>query len=158
MKKIQGRIASGLLMAGILSSALLPAMAKTTATKMSGSKMSGTKMSSSKMSPSKMSSKGMMTQMTGTVTSMTAHSLTVKPAMKSNGMSKTVMIPASAKIMMGAVPTKLLYLKAGEKVTITMNKGMVTGVRVVAANKTTKGTMMKSNTKMSGTKMSTKKR
>jgi len=152
MKKIQGRIASGLLMAGILSSALLPAMAKTTATKMSGSKMSGTKMSSSKMS-----SKGMMTQMTGTVTSMTAHSLTIKPAMKSNGMSKTVMVPSSAKIMMGAAPAKLSNLKAGEKVTIMMNKGMVSGVRVMAANKTTKGAKMKSSTKMSGTKMSTKK-
>lgn len=95
--------------------------------------------------------------MTGTILSMTAHSLTVKPMMKSMGMRKTVMIPSSAKIMMGAVPTKLSNLKAGEKVTISMNKGVVTNVRVVAANKTVSGKIMKTSSKMSSSKMSTVK-
>ena len=154
--KSHNRIGKGLLLASLLSSAILPATAKTTtaAPKMSSysTKMSSTKKSSSKMSSSKMP----MTQMTGTILSMTSHSLTVKPMMKSMGMRKTVMIPASAKIMMGAVPTKMSNLKAGEKVTIMMNKGMVTSVRVVAANKTTKGTVMKSSTKMSSSKMAPK--
>ena len=76
------------------------------------------------------------TQMTGIVTGMTRSSLTVKPAMKSMGTSKTVMIPSSAKVMMGAVPTSLSKLKAGEKVVVSMNaKGAVTRVQVVAQKK-----------------------
>ncbi len=134
------KIASGLVALSLLSSALLPSFAKTEA-KMSSGKMSSTKMSTSKMSkksPSK------MTQMTGTILSMTSSTLTIKPTLKSNGMSKTVSIPRSAKIMMGAVPAKLSNLKAGEKVTIMMNRGVVTNVRVVAANKTVSGKTMKS--------------
>ncbi len=136
-------VGKGLLLASILSSAILPATAKTAAmtTKMSSTKMSSTKMTSHKM-PMK------TTQMSGTILGMTSHSLTVKPAMHSMGMSKTVMIPASAKIMMGAVPTKLSKLKAGEMVTIMMKGGMVSGVMVHAANKTVKGTMRKTSTKM----------
>lgn len=146
--KSHRKIASGLVALSLLSSALLPAFAKTEA-KMSSPKMSTSKMSTSKMSGKK--SAGKKTQMTGTILSMTSSSLTVKPSLKSNGMRKTVTIPSSAKIMMGAVPTKLSNLKAGEKVTIMMNRGVVTGVRVVASNMTTKGTKMKS-------KMVTKKK
>lgn len=135
-KNCRFTLSSGLVLAGMLGSALLPASAKTA--------VMAPKMSSSKMSSTKMSSNSKMTQMTGTILSMTAHSLTVKPALKSNGMKKTVIIPSSAKIMMGAVPTSLSKLKAGEKVTIMMNRGAVTSVRVVAANKTVAGKMMKS--------------
>ncbi len=146
------QVASGLVALSVLGMALLPVSAKTdskmSSSKMSSSKMSGSKMSSSK---SKMSKSMPSTQMTGTILSMTSHSLTVKPVMKSMGMRKTVAIPASAKIMKGAVPTKLSNLKAGEKVTISMNKGVVTSVRVAAANKTVSGKMMKS--KMSSKKM-----
>lgn len=74
------------------------------------------------------------TQMTGVITSMTRTSLTVKPAMKANGSSKTVTIPASAKVMLGAAPSSLSKLKAGEKVVISMNaKGAVTRVQAAAA-------------------------
>ena len=146
------KIASGLLLAGVLSSFLLPVSAKTEP-KMAATKMSSTKMSSSKMSSSKMSS-SKVTQMSGTILSMTATSLTVKPLLKSMGASKTVSIPASAKIMMGAVPTKLSGLKAGEKVTVMMKGGVVDSVRVVAANKTVSGKTMKTKT----TKMSSAKK
>lgn len=73
------------------------------------------------------------TQMTGTVTGMTKTSLTVKPVMKAMGASKTVMIPKSAKIMVGTMSCPLSKLKAGEKATISMNaKGTVTRVQVSA--------------------------
>lgn len=118
--------------AGLLSA--LPVMAK--APMKSASKMGATTMHKTAMHP---------TQMTGIVTGMTRSSLTVKPAMKSMGASKTVMIPRSAKIMMGAVPTSLAKLQAGEKVVVSMNaKGAVTRVQVVAQKKM----MKKSSSKM----------
>jgi hypothetical protein len=136
------RFTTRLLALGAVAAMALPSMA---APKMSSDKMGGSKMSSSTMSKKS-------TQMTGTVLSKTATSLTIKPARKANGATKTIAVTATTPIMMGKEKCSLDMCKPGDKVTVRMNgAGTVTSIMCMP----TKGMKaMKSSSKMSGSKMS----
>ncbi len=82
---------------------------------------------------SKMSAKPKISQASGTVVSMTKTTLTIRPTQnKKMGASKTVLIPASAKVWIGSKASKLSALKPQEHVTISMRNGAVTSVRAAA--------------------------
>ncbi len=136
MKLISSRFATRLLALGALTAIALPSMAKST--RMNGSKMSGSTMTSKKSS-----------QMTGTVLSMTADTLTVKPSRKAMGATKTVSVPANAMISMGKTKCSFSDLKPGAKVTIHMN-GMGTVTSIKCSMKGMSGSKMSGGSKMGG--------
>ncbi len=139
MKLTTSHLVTRVLALGALTAIALPSMAKHTS-KMSGSKMSGTTAMSKKSS-----------QMTGTVVAMTGDTLTVKPARKAMGASKTVTVPANAMISMGKTKCSLADLKPGAKVTIRMN-GMGTVTSIKCSMKGMMGSKMGGSKMMSGHK------
>jgi hypothetical protein len=110
---------AGLLLAGLACHAHAAPAAKISSAKMSTAKTSG-----------KVKAAPKATQMTGTITSVRGMALTVKPVMKSNGASKTVMVPKTASVMMGGKKVALSSLKAGEKATIMMSGTKITRINV----------------------------
>jgi hypothetical protein len=86
-------------------------------------------------------------QVTGTVTSVKGDSLTIKPALKKMGISRTITVPRSAKVWIGGKSGKLSQIKDGQKVTVMMNGARVTSVRAAVAAGLHKATAHKTATR-----------
>ncbi len=137
MKKFALQMGTGLLITSLLGVALAAGSDK---------KMDG-KMTP-KMAP-KMAPKAKMTQMTATISKMAGHKLTVMPtAAGKKAVATTVMVPASAKIMMGSHMMKLSDLKMGQKVVFMMTNGTVTKVMMTGDSKMAPKMMHKMDGKM----------
>ncbi len=122
--KFAGAAGSLMLVAGLLGAAVA-------APKMAGKPVAKTpihKTMTHKTATHKMTSTAKMSQVTGKVISVKGDWLTIKPTMTKMGATKKIMVPASAKVMMGAKSIKLASIKTGHKVTVMMSGSKVTRV------------------------------
>jgi hypothetical protein len=131
MKKLGAQAGMGLLVAGLLGTAMAAP------TGMTGGASKSAKMTTKTTTMTKsgsMKKSSNMSQVTGTVISRTATTLTIKPVQSGKmGSTKMMTVPSSAKVWMGKKTGKLSSLKPGQKVTVMMSHGDVTGIKVLPA-------------------------
>ena len=115
--KFAGAAGSLMLVAGLLSAAIA-------APKVAGKTITKTKTTSHKMVTK-------TSQVTGRVISVEGDWLTIKPTRTKMGATMKIMVPASAKVMMGRKAIKLSSVKPGRKVSVITSGSTVTRVNAI---------------------------